>query len=69
MLSKAMVGASSKAKFFTSNLVIFNLLSILGELSPTSKKKPFARNTPERANDIFLLFTAHGARGETVACC
>ena len=65
MMSNSMLGVDSKTNFFNSNLVIFNLFSVLGGLAPTSNKQSVGPHAPEGANKIFLSFTAHGARGVT----
>ena len=47
MLSNAMLGHKSKTELLNSNLVIFNLFSILGRLALTSNKEKLTRTGRE----------------------
>ena len=56
IVSNAMLGANLKTRFLNSNFMIFNLVSILGGLAPTSNEETVGQNAPKEATKIFLMF-------------
>ena len=62
MVLNVMLGANSETKLLNSNLVIFNLFSILGRLAPTSNENRWPTRTGTAEQTIPIVHGAWCAR-------